>query len=248
MNNNLHKVALVTGAARRIGRQIAIDLHAQNIDIAIHYRYSEQEAMSLSQELNRKRNNSAHLFPADLSEQSASQLLLHEILAHFSRLDFLVNNASIFYPTPILQTNAEQFDQFMAVNSRQAADLIREATPYLKQNFGSIVNIIDIYASRGLANHTAYVASKSALKALTHQFAQQLAPEIRVNGVSPGAILWPKQDLNKVNKQSEILQNSALKKVGRAANISEAVKFLLLDASYTTGAVIKVDGGRSLYI
>jgi len=242
------KVALITGAAKRIGREIALELHAQNVDIAIHYRDSQRAAISLNQTLNNKRTNSACIFNANLLEPSAGEQLVMATIARFKRLDFLVNNASIFYPTPILLTDDEQVGQFVTSNSLQPANLIRQAAPYLKQTSGAIVNLLDIYADRGLAEHTLYVASKDILTRFTKQFAGSLAPNIRVNGVSPGAILWPTQDLGNSHKQSDIVENSALKMIGKAEDISRTVCFLLLDASYITGAVIKVDGGRSLYV
>jgi len=259
-NTTTRKVALITGAAKRIGRQIALDLHAQNIDIAIHYRDSKKAAIALNKALNQKRPNSAAVFGANLLAKPASQQLIIATIAHFKRLDFLVNNASIFYPTPILQADEMQLQQFVEVNSLQPANLIRQAAPYLKQNGGSVVNILDIYADSGLIEHAFYVASKDLLSQFTKHFARSLAPEIRVNAVSPGAILWPdqslelernpkpEQNLNNASKQTKIIEDTALKKTGKTEDISRAVSFLLLDAPYTTGATINVDGGRSLYL
>ena len=186
-----NKVALITGAAKRIGREIALDLHQYNIDIAIHYRNSENEARKFCELLNSKRKNSAHLIQVDLTLENADELLICAVQKHFTRLDFLVNNASIFYPTPVDENYNDSMEIFFNINSSLPFKLIRRAAPLLKKNNGAIVNIVDIYAMKGLAEHTCYVASKSVLLELTKEFAHSLAPHIRVNSVSPGAILWP---------------------------------------------------------
>ena len=243
-----NKVALITGAAKRIGKQIAEDLHQRDIDIVIHYRDSENKAKNLCDKLNRNRENSAHLVQADLTSNNADKKLIQEVLKHFNRLDYLVNNASIFYPTPLMQQKATAIDSFLTVNSAFPAKLIERASAELKKNNGAIVNLVDIYAKRGLAQHTHYVASKSILFEQTKIFAASLAPEVRVNAVSPGAILWPELDGDDVNKQAKITQKSALKRLGSEKDISHAVCYLLLEATYSTGANINVDGGRGLYI
>ena len=243
-----NKVALITGAAKRIGKQIAKDLHRRDIDIVIHYRDSENEAMHLCNELNLNRDNSAYTVQADLTSNDADQKLIQEVLKYFNRLDYLVNNASIFYPTPFMQDNQEVVNSFLTVNSLFPTKLIERASAELKKNKGAIVNVVDIYASRGVAEHTYYVTSKSILMEQTKIYAASLAPEIRVNSVSPGAILWPELDVDDVSLQADIIKNSALKRLGSAKDISKTVCYLLLEATYSTGANINVDGGRGLYI
>ena len=248
MKNN-NKVALVTGAADRLGKSIAIELHSRNIDIAIHYRQSIEAANLLCDQLNAERSHSASLFQCDLIEPNAAENLIRQIVQTFSRLDYLVNNAAIFYPTPFLQTPTSELDPFMQINFIQPVKLIETAFPYLMKNNGSVVNIIDIYAQQGLAEHCSYTASKMALLAATRELASRFAPDIRINGVSPGAILWPTNNAeNPQQKQSMIIENTALKRAGIARDISLTVAYLLLEALYSTGSVINVDGGRRLYI
>ena len=246
--NSSNKVALITGAAKRIGKQIAKDLHQRDINIVIHYRTSENEAKLFCDELNHNRDSSACTVQADLTSNDADEKLIQGVLKYFNRLDYLVNNASIFYPTPFMQDNEKVISSFLTVNSLFPTKLIKRASAELKKRRGAIVNIVDIYANSGLAEHTYYVASKSILLEQTKIFAASLAPEVRVNSVSPGAILWPELEANDVSLQAEIIKNSALKRLGSAKDISKTVCYLLLEASYSTGANIDVDGGRGLYI
>ncbi len=248
MKNN-NKVALVTGAAHRLGKSIALELHRRNIDIAIHYGHSTEAANRLCEQLNAERSHSASLFQCDLIEPNVAENLIGQVISTFSRLDYLVNNASIFYPTPFLQTPTSDLDSFMQINFIQPVKLIEIAFPYLKKNNGSVVNIIDIYAQQGLSEHCSYTASKTALLAATRELASRFAPDIRVNGVSPGAILWPTNNAEQEQqKQNMIIENTALKRAGTARDISLTVAYLLLEAQYSTGSVINVDGGRRLYI
>ena len=245
---SVNKVALITGAAKRIGKEIAKELHQSNINIVLHFNNAKNEAKILCDEFNRKRANSALPLSLDLTSPNADKLLIDRSLQHFNRLDYLVNNASIFFPTPFMHSNSELVNSFLRVNSLVPRRLMKRAAPILNINKGAIVNIIDIYANRGLIDHTHYVASKNILMELTKEFAHSLAPEVRVNAVSPGAILWPESNNNEVSKQADIIENSALKRLGRSKEISQTVRYLLLEATYTTGANINVDGGRSLYI
>ncbi len=248
MKNN-NKVALVTGAAHRLGKSIAVELHAREVDIAIHCGQSIEAARSLCDQLNTKRANSASVFQCDLTEPDATDNLVEQIIQIFGRLNYLVNNASIFYPTPFLETPNNELDAFMQINFILPVKLIQTAFPFLKKSHGAVVNIIDIYAQRGLTKHCDYTASKMALLEATKQLAYRLAPEIRVNGVSPGAILWPTNSGEQDQpKQKFIIENTALKRPGIAQDISLTVAYLLLDALYTTGSIINVDGGRRLYI
>ncbi len=246
---NKNKVALVTGAAHRLGKSIAIELHNRNIDIAIHCGQSIEEANLLCDQLNAKRHNSAWVYQYDLSKPEAAGNIVDHIIKVSYRLDYLVNNASIFYPTPFLQSPSNELDSFLQINFIQPVKLIETAIPYLKKNNGSVVNVIDIYAQRGLTEHCHYTMSKTALLEATKELAVRYAPHVRVNGVSPGAILWPSNaETLSQQKQDAIIENTALKRPGDAQDISRTVAYLLLDALYTTGCIINVDGGRQLYI
>lgn len=249
---NEKKVALVTGAAHRLGKSIAIELHARNIDIAIHCGQSYDAAQLLCKQLNALRTNSAAVFPCDLAEPSTAKKLIEQAIRHFKRLDYLVNNASIFYPTPFAQTNSHELKRFLTINFSQPVKLLQSAYPHLKSNSGAAVNLIDIYAKRGLANYCDYVTSKNSLLEATKELATCFSPEVRVNGVSPGAILWPDVSSNNETEQNSqqqnIIRNTALGRQGCAQDISKTVAYLLIDATYTTGSVINVDGGRNLYI
>ena len=248
MENN-NKVAFVTGAAHRLGKSIAIELHSRNIDIAIHCGQSVKAANLLCDQFNGKRDNSASVFQYDLIKPDAAENLVRDIIQDFGRLDYLINNASIFYPTPFLETPSSELASFMQINFIQPVKLIEAAFPFIRMNNGSVVNIIDIYAQRGLTDHCHYTASKMALLEATKELAHRFAPHIRINGVSPGAILWPiNSDDKDQQKQNAIIENTVLKRAGIAQDISLTVAYLLLDATYTTGSNINVDGGRRLYI
>jgi len=244
---NKQKVALITGAAHRLGKNIAVELHAKGIDIAIHCGESIDAANSLCEQLNAKRNNSAGVFQADFKDIDAANTLINKVIGHFNRLDYLVNNASIFYPTPFLETPTTELNQLLQINFTQPIKLLKAAFPYLEKNRGSAINIIDIYAERGLADHCDYVASKTSLLEATKELAYEFAPKVRVNAVSPGAILWPENDSDELYQKS-IIENTALKRQGTPNDISKTVAYLLIDAVYTTGSLISVDGGRGMYI
>lgn len=246
---NDKKVALITGAAHRLGRQIAIELHGRNIDIAIHCNHSLDVARQLCQYLNNLRQKSATVIQYDLQASDAAQKIITKTTNHFHQLDYIVNNASTFYPTPILKTNSASLESILRINAFQPIKLLLAAHPYLKARKGAVVNLLDIYAKRGLANHCDYVTSKAILLEATHILSHHFAPDVRINGVSPGAILWPDKitGQNPLEQQT-IVDNSALKRLGKASDISQTVAYLLLDATYSTGSVINVDGGRRLYI
>ncbi len=251
MNNqkNNRPVALITGASKRIGLSIAMELHGRGIDIVIHCNHSEVEAEQLADQLNSIRLKSTYVVKKDLSENNAPQEIIINTLEQFSRLDYLVNNASIFYPMPINDSTESQANQLIKVNTTQPKKLMLLASDEIKKNNGSIVNLIDIYAKRGHKNYSAYVSSKSMLQELTKQLALELAPDIRVNSISPGAILWPDNETDSQKEMRlQILENTAIKRIGKESDISQTTAFLLLDAHYMTGANINVDGGRSLYI
>ena len=238
-------VALVTGGARRIGAEIARRLHAAGYALAIHYRGSEAEALALRIELEARRPDSVLLLPAELADPAAPAALVASVQAHFGRLDALVNNASAFFPTPIGQATQAQWDELFASNARAPFFLAQAAAPALRAARGAIVNLLDIHVERPPREHTLYVMAKSALEAMTRSLARELAPEVRVNGVAPGAVLWPDEGKSEADKQA-LLRATPLGRAGTAAEIAEAVRWLLQDASYCSGQVLRVDGGRSI--
>lgn len=238
-------VALVTGAARRVGAAIARRLHAAGYDIALHHRASAAEAAALASELNAARPDSVLLLQGELADDAVPARLVKECLARFGRLDALVNNASAFYPTPVGEATPAQFDELFAANARAPFFLAQAAAPALRAAGGAIVNLADIYGERPLRHHTLYCMAKAALLMLTRSLARELGPDVRVNAVAPGAVLWP--DAGKAEKEkAAMLAATALGRAGDPADVAEAVRWLLQDARYTTGEVIRVDGGRSL--
>ena len=247
MNNDSldGKVALVTGAARRIGAAIVRCLHEDGASVAVHYRGSEGEAAALAADLNTTRPNSARCFQADLNETAALSALLTEVVAWQSRLDVLVNNASTFYPTPPGEITESDWDDLMGSNLKAPMFLSQAAAEPLAEHGGCIVNIVDIHARRPLRNHTVYGSAKAGLAMLTRSLAKDLAPRVRVNGVAPGAILWPEDDMSDAIKQS-ILRQVPLERPGEPQDIARCVRYLVRDAAYVTGQIIAVDGGRSI--
>jgi pteridine reductase len=239
------KVALITGAARRIGAAIAGRLHQNGANVAIHYRGSVDEAVALVQDLNGQRANSAVAFKADLIDTANLPELIDDVVAWQGRLDILINNASSFYPTPPGEITEAHWDDLMGSNLKAPLFLSQAAMPQLRRARGAIVNIVDVHAQRPLKNHTVYGAAKAGLAMLTRSLAKDLAPEIRVNGVSPGAILWPEDGLDESGRQS-ILSQIPLERCGDPDDIAACVLFLLREATYVTGQIIAVDGGRSI--
>ena len=239
------KNIIITGAAQRIGAQTARNLHALGMNILLHFHNSKSAAESLSKEFNQARNNSALLFQADLKEISSYDKLVKTAVDHWGSLDALINNASSFYPTPIGQIKETDWDTLMASNLKAPLFLSQSAAPYLKKSNGCIINIIDIHAEKPMREHTVYSIAKAGLAALTKSLAKELAPEIRVNGVAPGAILWPEAELDTATKSS-IIDRIALKQTGQPSDIANTVAFLIQNAPYITGQIINVDGGRSL--
>ena len=238
-------VALITGSARRIGAAIARHLHAAGYDLALHYRSSSAEIQVLAAELESTRGDSVLTLQADLSEFDRLPELVAKAVGHFGRLDALVNNASAFRPTIIGTTTPQQWDELFASNARAPFFLAQAAAPHLKVSHGAIVNLVDIYAEKPLAGHTVYCMAKAALLMATQSLALELAPEVRVNAIAPGAILWPEQDHSDTAKQT-MLGRTPLARTGTPEEIAEAVRWLLRDATYTTGQVIHLDGGRTL--
>ena len=238
------KWALITGAARRVGAEIATTLHAQGAGIAIHYRGSADQAQRLAQMLNERRPDSALAVQADLVQTSQLGSLIDTVTAHAGRLDILINNASSFYPTPLASLNEQQWTDLIGTNLKAPLFLAQAALPHLKATRGVIVNIVDIHAVRPLKDHTAYGAAKAGLAFLTRALARDLAPDIRVNGVAPGAILWPDGGVTD-SMRDTILRQIPLKRVGEPSDIAACVLYLVRDASYVTGQVIAVGVGRS---
>jgi len=235
------KTALISGGAVRIGAQIVRTLHESGYKVIIHCHQSEEIAQQLCSELNTKRNNSAQVVVADLGDNKAIKKLTQTIKS----LDLLVNNASVFFPTTENST-IEDWDKIININLRAPFFITTGLSKVLATSQGSIVNIIDIHSDRPLKNHSIYNISKAGLKMLTKTLAKDLAPNIRVNGVSPGLILWP-QDPTELSEEEKLnmLDRIALKSQGSTEDIAEAVLFLA-DAKYITGEVINIDGGRSL--
>ncbi|MDX1569402.1 MAG: pteridine reductase [Xanthomonadales bacterium] len=239
-------VALITGAARRVGAAIARHVHgAEEHRVVVHYRNSRQAAEDLVDELNAARANSAMALCADLGSVEACAQLVEKTLESFGRLDFLVNNASDFYPTPVGEITPEDWDRLFASNARGPLFLSQAAVPALRQEGGSIVNLVDIHADRPRAEHTVYCMAKAALVMLTRSLAAELGPEIRVNGVAPGAILWAEGEAAEVDRDA-VLALTALGRRGEPEDIATAVAYLGLHNLYVTGQILAVDGGRSL--
>jgi pteridine reductase len=239
------KVALITGAARRVGAAIATRLHANGAAVAIHYRDSADAAANLAAELNSIRPDSACIFQADLHESVDLRNLVDSTTNWHGRLDVLVNNASTFYPTPAGEITESKWDDLVGTNLKAPLFLSQAALPMLREQRGVIVNIVDIHAQRPLKDHAVYGAAKAGLAMLTRSLAKDLAPEVRVNGVSPGAILWPEDGMSDAVKNA-ILKQVPLGRAGDPDDIAGCVLYLVQDASYVTGQIISVDGGRSI--
>lgn len=243
--NSLHgKCALVTGAARRIGAAIAHKVHGQGADVALHYRGSADDALALCHTLNKKRENSAQVFQADISLQEDVLALIEGVTTWRERLDILVNNASTFYPTPLGEITEADWLDLMGSNLKGPLFLSQAAAPHLREANGAIVNIVDIHAFRPLRNHLVYGSAKAGLVMLTKSLARELAPQVRVNGIAPGAIAWPEDGMTDSVKET-ILQQIPLGRSGRPEDIANCVLFLVRDATYSSGQVIAIDGGRS---
>jgi len=239
-------LALITGSALRIGAVISEQLHAQGYDLLLHYRSSEQAAIALSERLNRRRANSCRLLQCDLADMQALKAML-ETLRPETRLTLLINNASSFYPTPVDSVTQHDWDQLINSNLRAPFFLSTSLAPLLRRNGGCIINLVDIHAERGLAGYPVYSIAKAGLKMMTHSLAKELAPDVRVNGIAPGPILWPEAEaeLTEAARQ-QVLDKTLLRRTGSPEDIAQAVLYLA-QAGYVTGQVLAVDGGRSLH-
>lgn len=243
--NPLHgKVALITGAAQRIGATLAETLHAEGLNLALHYRKSKQAAHALQQKLNARRADSVVLIQADLLDNAKVIRMVQDAIQAWGRLDLLINNASSFYPTPIGSVSDAHWNEIMGSNLKAPFFAAQAAARALGETAGCIINIVDIHAERPLKTYPVYSAAKAGLVMLTKALACELAPQVRVNAIAPGAILWP-EDIDQVTQQ-RIISRSLLKRQGNPDDIARAVLFLVRDAGYVTGQVITVDGGRSI--
>lgn len=239
------KVALITGAARRVGKEIALTLHAAGMNIVIHYNESEPDAKKLCHALNQKRQNSAVMIQNSLGDAEKDKILIENAFNIWKRLDILVNNASRFYPTPLSEATDYAWKDLMDSNLKAPFFLSKAAVPFLAMQEGVIINITDIHAEAPLRDYAIYCISKSGLVMMTKLLAKELGPKVRVNAVAPGAILWPEGENNLPPEIKEkIINETVLKRQGHPRDIAKAVLFLVRDADYVTGQVINVDGGR----
>lgn len=247
MGDLAEKVAVVTGGARRIGRAIAEHLHEIGFDIALHYRSSEGSAQELAKELCAIRKGSCQLFQADLQDREQVGTLAGKLQAQYASIDLLVNNASGFAPTPIAKCTPEEWDTMLDANLRGPYFLIQGLLPAMRSGGASIVNLLDVHVDRPLRDYNAYGAAKAGMASLTRSLAVELGPDIRVNGVAPGAILWPEGDgAYDESMREKTLEQTPLKRLGEPIDIARTVGFLACDAPFITGQVIVVDGGRGL--
>ncbi len=241
-------VALITGGARRIGAEIARQLHAKGFNLLVHYHNSETQALNLIQTLNSSRANSAIAVKADLSDTQAVIQLARQGMDQWGRVNLLINNASSFYPTPLGEVTPEIWDDIFASNLKAPFFLAQALAPALKASKGCIINIADIYAERPLGNHSVYCIAKAGNVMLTKTLARELAPEVRVNGIAPGAILWPESEDLGDDVKSSLLAKILLQQRGKPEDIARTAVFLAQESAYMTGQILTVDGGRSLTI
>lgn len=239
------RVALITGAAHRIGAELARTLHGEGMDIVVHYRHSRDGAEALATELSRARAGSVCLLQADLHDCRRFPALFRQVGSFRNRLDVLVNNASSFYATPVAAADVDQWEDLIATNLKAPFFIAQQAAPMLRESRGCIVNLVDIHAERPLKGHPIYSIAKAGNAMMVRALARELGPEVRVNGIAPGAILWPDQGLGDEAKR-EILSRTALARAGSPSDIARALLYLVRDADYVTGQVLAVDGGRSL--
>ena len=239
------QVVLITGGARRVGAEIARTLHAAGANLLIHYRSSAAAAIALADAFNQARPHSAAIHAANLLQPETPDKLIAATLLKFGRLDILINNASNFYPTPVGQITPLQWDDLIGSNLKAPLFLSQAAAPSLAKQRGLIINMVDIHALRPLKAHPVYSVAKAGLAMLTRSLARELGPEIRVNGIAPGPVLWPEGDMNEDLKR-EIIGKTALKRHGTPQDIARTALFLAKDAPYITGQIIAVDGGRSI--
>jgi pteridine reductase len=242
------KAVLITGGAKRVGATICRRLHAAGANLMLHFRASAGEARLLQAELNHLRAHSVALIQADLLDTAKLPSLVEQTLCTYGRLDALVNNASSFFPTPIGDIDVAAWDDLIGTNLKAPLFLAQAAAPALRKAQGAIVNITDIHAERPLKNFVVYSVAKAALSGLTRVLARELAPEVRVNAVAPGPILWPTNDSFDELSRQRIISQTPLRREGEPDDIAKAVLYLLVDAPYVTGETLNVDGGRHVAI
>ena len=241
------KAVLVTGGAKRVGAAICRRLHASGAQIAIHYRSSAKEAKSLCDELNVMRPDSADVFQADLLDLNALPILVRDVIGKFGQLDALINNASSFYATPLAEIDNGQWVDLLGTNLKAPLFLAQAAATELRRRHGCIVNIVDIHAERPMHGHLLYSVAKAGLAALTMGLAQEMAPQVRVNAIAPGVIIWPEGEAWQDQEQRrKIVAHTLLKREGEPDDIARTAAFLIQDAPYITGQIIAVDGGSSI--
>lgn len=239
-------VVLITGAARRIGAAIATRLHECGYRVIIHYQNSAADAEQLCAEFNTLRADSAHSLQASLLDIDSLAQLAETSIAHWGQLNALVNNASSFYPTPLGTATHSQWDDLIGSNLKGPFFLCQALADELKKNGGSIVNIADIHAQQPLSNHSIYCIAKAGNKMLTKSLAKDLAPNVRVNGIAPGVILWPENDIQKNDEQESLIKTIPLQRMGSSEDIARLAVFFITGASYITGQTIAIDGGKHL--
>lgn len=246
------KIALITGGSKRLGAETTRTLHQAGFNVIIHYRMSQQAADDLAAQLNAIRKDSAHIIQGDLNDEASYDLIIEQAHKFWQRLDVLVNNASSFFPTPIGSITIDDWNNLINSNMKAPLFLSQAAAPYLKQVGGNIVNMIDVHGFRPMREHTVYCAAKAGLAMLTMSLAKELGPYVRVNGVAPGAILWPSSNGAETempeHTKNLILERTVLKRPGEPADIANTILFLVHQNDYITGQIIAVDGGRSLNI
>ena len=245
--NSQQKVVLITGGAKRVGAAICRLLHASGANLMIHYRNSVNEARALQSEFNLQRPNSAAIIQADLLTLPALPGLVQETIRHFGRIDVLINNASSYYPTELGQIDEQQWHDLTGSNLQAPLFLAQAAANELRRRRGCIVNITDMHVERPKKGYIVYSVAKAGLVTLTKSLAHELAPEVRVNAVAPGPVLWPEDNpqFDEVYRQ-RVISQTLLKRIGESDDVARAVRFLIDDAPFITGQVIAVDGGRSL--
>lgn len=246
MNTN-NKIVLITGGAKRVGAAICRLLHQQGANLMIHYNTSTAEARALQAELNLIRPQSAAIIQGDLLNMDALPNLVNETIAHFGKLDVLINNASTYYPTEIGKINHENWQDLIGSNLKAPVFLSQAAAPELRKTHGCIVNITDMHVERPKKGYVVYSVAKAGLVTLTKSLAHELGPEVRVNAVAPGPVQWPESNpqFDEVYRQ-RVINQTLLKRMGEPEDVAKAVRYLIYDAPFVTGHVLAVDGGRSL--
>ena len=244
-DKSVPKTVMITGAARRVGAELVQQLHHAGMNIILHFRSSSQAANALAEKLNTERDNSVKLIQADLKQYDKLGELIQQASNLYGGIDVLINNASSFYTTSMDEINDETWDDLIGVNLKAPLFLTKAIAPHLKSQHGCIINIVDIHADRPLKDYPLYCIAKAGLTMLTKSMARELAPEVRVNGISPGAIMWPEVKSYE-SMHEDIIQRTALKREGHPKDIADTALFLINHANYITGQIIAVDGGRTL--